>query len=670
MRNFKYIILGSILALGFSSCTDWLNVNTDPDNPNNKSVLVQNRLPWIQRFYQYSAGTANFRTSCMAGVFYSNSAVNAFTTTWAANNAASSATTSYQTWFVGTAANLNDLYEVAEEQGAYHYMAAANVFHALGFMQMLDLYGEMPYTEALAGIAAPAYDDGKTIFNGCIAKLDEAIELFGRTQEATAPGFAGGDMWNGGDVGKWIKLCYGLKARYLLKLSKKSDLYSAADILDCLSKGPQSNADNIVATCFNSATDVTDYLIGDPIMTNGNWNYAAYGSNQRISQYYYNLLTNMRGSGVEDPRMSKIVPAAMYNVKFDLNGKVQSNDWLRSKGVDSYGQATRLLKGGATSIQITSYASKDVDLAYYIADPTDRAAFISAQEESGRPYSVNGDSVKVTYRAGSIYVNNNNYLYAGDTVYVNIRSNASLTGTTGTSTRQNESDVNWYLQSADAYNAGVAGSTGSFQLHPMSDMEILTYHEMCFIKAEVYMRQGDRGNALTAYKAGIQAHLDMMQAKLTEWHAFGYDAANPDMSPMDAGQISAYMGSNAVCQDAGSLTMSDIMLQKYLAMGCSLENWNDMRRLNFSAGNISDFGVVYPGYDRGPLFTGQAALPGTAKTDPAYWLRRWTLPTALELGYNSAQATAMNIHAGELFIWSIPVWWDCASDDEYYSYIK
>ncbi len=47
--------------------------------------------------------------------------------------------------------NLVDLYNSAQKQGAYHYMAAANVFHALGYMEMLDLYGEMPYTEAGTG---------------------------------------------------------------------------------------------------------------------------------------------------------------------------------------------------------------------------------------------------------------------------------------------------------------------------------------------------------------------------------------------------------------------------------------------------------------------------------------------------------------------------------------
>lgn len=56
------------------------------------------------------------------------------------------------------------------------------------------------------------------------------------------------------------------------------------------------------------------------------------------------------------------------------------------------------------------------------------------------------------------------------------------------------------------------------------------------------------------------------------------------------------------------------MLQKMVAMGCSIENWNDMRRFNFSAGNIGDFGVVYPGYGRGPLFAGQAQVTGTNPT--------------------------------------------------------
>jgi hypothetical protein len=193
---------------------------------------------------------------------------------------------------------------------------------------------------------------------------------------------------------------------------------------------------------------------------------------------------------------------------------------------------------------------------------------------------------------------------------------------------------------------------------------------MCFIKAEVYMRKGDKANALLAYKEGIKAHLDMMQAKLSEWQATGYTATNPDMAPMDAAAINTYLSGSAVCQNAGDLTMSDIMLQKYIAMGCSIENWNDMRRFNFSAGDVGGFGVIYPGYQRGGLFSGSSQLTGSSPTDPRYWMRRWMLPPVYEINYNSINTLALNPHAAEPNIWSMPVWWDCATDDEYYAYLK
>jgi hypothetical protein len=671
MKKTKYIILGCLLVLSLASCKKWLDVNTDPDNPNNQSVLIQNRVPWIEHFYQYTSGVTNYRTSCLAGVYYTNSATpNTLSTTWQCSN--SNSTGPYQTWFVEVSSNVVDLYNSAQKQGAYNYMGVADVFHALGYMQMLDLYGEMPYTQAGTGNPSPVPDDGKTIYNGCISKLNEAISLFNQTQNTGTPSLATGDLWNGGDVNKWIKLCWGLKARYMLKLSKKADLYNADSILYCLSKGPQSIADNIVGPGFNNST-VTDYLLGDPVVTNGNFDYAAYGSTNRISQFHYNLLTNMRGSGVTDPRMTKIVPASMSNIQLNANGTVVSYTWNRSIGVDSYNpqitadplsRANRLVKGGATSIATASYATAITNITYAIADATDRANFIAAQVAAGRTYTTSGNNVTVTYKAGSIYINSTNYVLAGDTVYVNLRSSALATSG---NPAQPATDVNWYPSIA-AYTAGVVGSTGSFQVRPVSDQEILTYHEMCFIKAEVYMRKGDAGNAYTAYRAGIQAHLDMMQAKLTQWKGSGYTTTNPDMAPMDQTAINTYLSSSAVAQ--GGLTMSDIMLQKYIAMGCSIENWNDMRRFNFSAGNVGTFGVVYPGYQRGPLFTGQAQLTGSSPTDPRYWIRRWALPPVYEIQYNSIHTLALNAHAGDLNIWSMPVWWDCATDDEYYGYLK
>lgn len=661
MKSLKYMMAaGCLLTLGLSSCSDFLDVNVDPDKPNNTTAEVANRVPWIQRMFMYSAGITNYRTSMIAGVLYSTSGTHGpAAVTW--NFAPGTTTSSYQTWFVETAANLNDLYNKAKAENAYHYMAVADIYHALGFMQMLDLYGEIPYTEALGNSPVPAYDDGKTIFNGCVAKLDEAIKLLSEAQPATATPLSKGDLMNGGDAQKWLKMAYGLKARFLLKLSKKAE-FNPDEILECLAKGPQSIDDNSVMPCYNSGQDVTDYLMGDPIMTNGNWNCVAYGTTQRITKYYTDLLTDMRGAGVEDPRYTKIVPAVMTNIKV-VDGKVQSYDWARSKGVDCHGDCERLKAVGWNSIVAPTWASTNKDITYDIADATARDKFVSDIQKLHKT-TVDGTKVKVTYQTGSVYVNSTNYAYAGDTAYVSLRSNSKLTG----NQTKEENDVYWYFSTNDALNAGAVGSTGSFQTRPVSDFEIMTYHEACFIKAEVLYRKGDKAGALAAYKAGIKAHLDYMQKKLTAWKGQGF--SNPDMQPMDDAKIAAYLASNAVCQNAGDLKMSDIMLQKYVAMGCSLENWNDMRRFNYGAGNIKDFGVVYPGFDRSVLFTGTDKLKGTSKDDPKYWPRRWRLPATLELSYNEAQALAINKHAEDTDIWSYPVWWDCATDAEYEGYLK
>lgn len=661
MKSLKYMMAaGCLLTLGLSSCSDFLDVNVDPDKPNNTTAEVANRVPWIQRMFMYSAGITNYRTSMIAGVLYSTSGTHGpAAVTW--NFAPGTTTSSYQTWFVETAANLNDLYNKAKAENAYHYMAVADIYHALGFMQMLDLYGEIPYTEALGNSPVPAYDDGKTIFNGCVAKLDEAIKLLSEAQPATATPLSKGDLMNGGDAQKWLKMAYGLKARFLLKLSKKAEFDPEA-ILDCLSKGPQSIDDNSVMPCYNSGQDVTDYLMGDPIMTNGNWNCVAYGTTQRITKYYTDLLTDMRGAGVEDPRYTKIVPAVMTNIKV-VDGKVQSYDWARSKGVDCHGDCERLKAVGWNSIVAPTWAATNKDITYDIADATARDKFVSDIQKLHKT-TVDGTKVKVTYQTGSVFVNSTNYAYAGDTAYVSLRSNSKLTG----NQTKEENDVYWYFSTNDALNAGAVGSTGSFQTRPVSDFEIMTYHEACFIKAEVLFRKGDKAGALAAYKAGIKAHLDYMQKKLTAWKGQGF--SNPDMLPMDDAKIAAYLASDAVCQNASDLKMSDIMLQKYVAMGCSLENWNDMRRFNYGAGNIKDFGVVYPGMDRSVLFTGTDKLKGTSKDDPKYWPRRWRLPATLELSYNEAQALAVNKHAEDTDIWSYPVWWDCETDAEYEGYIK
>lgn len=677
MKIAKYIALSStVLALSLTSCDDWLDINVDPDTPNNETIQVENRLPWIEKQFTYAQGCANTRTFATCGGFYStNGNMNHVSVTWNGVSASGLTTTPYQTWFVGCGSNIVDLYKKAEKENAYHYMGCAEVMHALGFMMFLDLYGEIPYTEALGSSPAPAYSDGKTIWEGCLAKIDHAIELFNMEQPSSATSLSAGDIWNDGDVSKWIKLCYGLKARWMLRVTKNAEYYKPDEILAYLEKAPQSINDNTKQVCFDVLGDQTDFLIIDPIQTNGNWNTAAYGKQQWTSKYHLDLLTNMRGAGVEDPRADKIIPSSMTNVVLDASGNVKSNDWRRSKGVDIFGDAERLVKGGATSIQVQSFATKDVSKTYDFAGHTsDQPGFIEGLKSNnytqtsgtpaGREFKVDGEKITVCYPAGSWYVNNTNYLHAGDTAYVNLNSGSNNTNNGAWGMKEN--DKFYHSNDKAAAVAGAVSGTGSFQIFPVSDFEVVTYHEMCFIKAEVLFRKGDKNGAYAAYKAGIQAHMDAMQAKLNLWKG-EYDN-NPSMTPMDDAKIAAYMSSPAVAQSAGELEMKDIMLQKYIAMGWSSETWVDMRRFNYSLSG--EYGIVYPGYGRTKLFAGGAALLGTQPSDPQYWIRRWRLPNALELNYNTINALRMNENATETYIWGIPVWWDCSSDAEYQGYLK
>ena len=140
---------------------------------------------------------------------------------------------------------------------------------------------------------------------------------------------------------------------------------------------------------------------------------------------------------------------------------------------------------------------------------------------------------------------------------------------------RNTTDMYYYTDAKSDY----VGGTGTFYARPNSDSDILTYSEMCFIKAEVLFRKGDTDGALDAYQKGIKANFDRMQAKLKSWEAEG--TKNPDQKPMDEGEISTYMASPSVCQNAASLTLFEIMRQKIIALGINTENWNDMRRLDY-----------------------------------------------------------------------------------------
>ena len=623
--NNKLFLCGfAILGLSLASCNKWLDVNTDPENPTAETSTYDGLLGNVE-FYANSAHQfADWRTGQSMGDWSGcngrgNYAVASY---WLPGSGW--VTTSYQWWFVGAYVNIPQLIEKAEAAEAWHYAAAARVIKAYGFMLMTDLYGEMPYEEAAGtdpSITAPKYANGKTIYLGCLKDIDDAIELFGKTQNTAAASLAAGDWWMNGNVDKWVKFANFLKARWILKLSKKpagnylDGKYDEAALLAALAAGPQSNADNAILHHTDNNSTTHDHLGWDePVdysplysVCGMNWGYLP-------SKMLYDNLTNFAGLGVEDPRADKILPwreasnPRTDGVTLDAVSKLKWTDdgvWFRGLGVD-------------------------------LSEPI---------------FSQGGPLRSLVNSKGKWYANTaNTDVRKADTVYVEMTSSSK--GYAG------NRDL-LYRRSDKGPERAISGS---FYTRVSSPTYLGTYAEACFIKAEVLFKKGETGNAFNAYKEGVKASIELMNEQLDSWVSEDRSLADcPSFTPMEQADIDNYLANGI--GTAADLTLAKILTQKRLHLMYSVEVWNDMRRYDFAEDKFLNWHIA------ADHFVSSDALKAIPE---GKFFRRW-MQCSHELNYNSTNLKAIAEDVKEYGeninltrdqwnnaddIWTVNVWWD------------
>lgn len=126
-----------------------------------------------------------------------------------------------------------------------------------------------------------------------------------------------------------------------------------------------------------------------------------------------------------------------------------------------------------------------------------------------------------------------------------------------------------------------SSSTGKYLFKDKAVMPVMTYSELQFIKAEAAYRQGAKPLAYTAYLAGINAHFDFINRNYGGLRG----ASNIfNIAAISTAQRNAYLASANVKPNANELTLSDIMLQKYIALwGWGyVETWTDLRRYHYT----------------------------------------------------------------------------------------
>ncbi len=98
-----------------------------------------------------------------------------------------------------------------------------------------DIWGDVPFSEALKGIdnLNPAFDSQQSIYASVQTMLSDGITSLSVAESANQSLPGSDDYIFGGDVSKWIKMAWVLKARYANRISKKS-ASSADDVLTYL----------------------------------------------------------------------------------------------------------------------------------------------------------------------------------------------------------------------------------------------------------------------------------------------------------------------------------------------------------------------------------------------------------------------------------------------------
>jgi len=238
----KIILLATTALILANSCKDYLDINRDPNSPSEANMTASMMFPgaemalateygdflritggYFSQYYAHQFGTSNY-------LDYSQFTMSA-----------TRSSTTYSQLNTICLNNMNKIIKMATLDSDYGSCLAATVIRAFTYQVLVDMYGEIPYSEAgNLELTSPKYDDGQTIYSGVIAELDEALKNV-TGSEAVCTNL----LFTGEKADSWIKFANLLKFKMYMRMG---DLDKAGALVDeNLSKFPSGD---IKYTCY------------------------------------------------------------------------------------------------------------------------------------------------------------------------------------------------------------------------------------------------------------------------------------------------------------------------------------------------------------------------------------------------------------------------------------
>jgi hypothetical protein len=256
----KILIITLFFAVITGSCKKWIDpeLNVDPNNP--ADVHMAQLLAPVEVNLAYITGGEIDRWDCLwtqqlAGLQSQAYDVDVY-------NLGESDVSSAWSWNLYSPGmiNLKIIIDKAKSSNSPHYAAVAKILLAYHLGVTTDHWGDIPYTDALKGGEnhyKPAYDTQEQIYNEIFSLLNSAITDLNEGTSVFAPGPE--DVIYGGDLNKWEKTAYALKARYSLHLSERKGTSAYTDALAALANAYEDNSDDftvIFGSAFNNSNPI------------------------------------------------------------------------------------------------------------------------------------------------------------------------------------------------------------------------------------------------------------------------------------------------------------------------------------------------------------------------------------------------------------------------------
>ncbi len=198
--------------------------------------------------------------------------------------------------------SLNTILGKADASNSNHFRGIAKVLMAINLGLATDSWDAVPFTEASFGSEnlRPAFDSQESVYQSIAVLLQDAIA------DLSAPDTSGfsptdtDDLIYRGNISKWLRAAYTLKARYELHLSEINGSAAANAALASLANGFTSNADDF--QMFFTSRDLNPWRSREVLARNTGNDHDKVGD-QLVSYMNGTSYPFQSGTVVVDPRL-------------------------------------------------------------------------------------------------------------------------------------------------------------------------------------------------------------------------------------------------------------------------------------------------------------------------------------------------------------------------------